>query len=151
MRQSTKNRLTLGVVLVMALGSMVALPVMAELPPGGSFIDDDGNGHEPNIEAIAAAGITTGCNPPFGDRYCPSNPVSARRNGRLPLASNRGADNLPAYRGTFPDVPAGQWYTGYVEKLTELGISTGYTRRNLPTRRSGDPGRDGHLHHASDR
>ena len=43
------------------------------------------------------------------------------------LRATGGADNLPAYRGTFPDVPAGQWYTGYVEKLAELGISTGYT------------------------
>ena len=127
MRQSTKNRLTLGVVLVMALASMVILPVMAELPPGGSFIDDDGNGHEPNIEAIAAAGITTGCNPPIGDQYCPGNPVSRAEMAAFLLRATGGADNLPAYRGTFPDVPAGQWYTGYAEKLAELGISTGYT------------------------
>ena len=41
------------------------------LPPGGTFIDDDDNVHEAYIEAIAAEGITTGCNPPLRDRYCP--------------------------------------------------------------------------------
>ncbi len=29
------------------------------------------------------------------------------------------------FTGAFPDVPAGQWYTGYVERLKELGITTG--------------------------
>jgi glucose/arabinose dehydrogenase len=42
----------------------------------GSFIDDDGNIHEANIEAIAAEGITKGCNPPINDRYCPGQPTS---------------------------------------------------------------------------
>ncbi len=44
----------------------------AELPPGGTFSDDDGNVHEAAIEAIAAEGITRGCNPPVNDRYCPA-------------------------------------------------------------------------------
>lgn len=47
-----------------------------ELPPGGTFVDDDGNVHEGNIEAIAADGITRGCNPPQNDRYCPRDPVT---------------------------------------------------------------------------
>ena len=37
----------------------------------GVFRDDDGNIHEDNIEKIAAAGVTKGCNPPFNDSYCP--------------------------------------------------------------------------------
>ncbi len=43
----------------------------AELPPGGTFVDDNESVHEGAIEAIAAAGITVGCNPPRDDRYCP--------------------------------------------------------------------------------
>lgn len=43
---------------------------------GPTFIDDDGSVHEANIEAIAAAGITVGCNPPKGDRFCPDDPVT---------------------------------------------------------------------------
>jgi hypothetical protein len=44
--------------------------------PGGSFIDDDGNVHEGNIEAIASAGITRGCNPPVNNKYCPDSNVT---------------------------------------------------------------------------
>ncbi|MGH8926818.1 MAG: hypothetical protein ACRDWH_00585, partial [Acidimicrobiia bacterium] len=40
------------------------------------FLDDNGNFHEPNIEAIAGRGITRGCNPPLVDRFCPANDVS---------------------------------------------------------------------------
>ena len=54
---------------------LVAL-ALAVLPPGGSFVDDDGNIHEGAIEAIAAAGITRGCNPPANDRYCPDQSVN---------------------------------------------------------------------------
>ncbi len=46
------------------------------MPPGGSFTDDDGNVHEGYIEAIAAEGITSGCNPPVNDRYCPDRSVT---------------------------------------------------------------------------
>lgn len=56
---------------------LLALSVMlAVLPPGGSFVDDDGSTHEGGIEAIAAAGLTVGCNPPANDRYCPDAPVT---------------------------------------------------------------------------
>lgn len=54
----------------------VALPAASQLPPGGSFTDDDGSVHEADIEAIAAVGITRGCNPPINDRFCPDDPVS---------------------------------------------------------------------------
>ncbi len=45
-----------------------------DLPPGrpGRFVDDDGSIFELEIEALAAAGITFGCNPPANDRFCPS-------------------------------------------------------------------------------
>ena len=49
---------------------------LAVLPPGGSFVDDDGNVHEGGIEAIAAEGITRGCNPPANDRFCPDRTVT---------------------------------------------------------------------------
>jgi len=42
----------------------------------GTFTDDDGNVHESNIEAIAAKGITLGCNPPDNSRYCPDDSVT---------------------------------------------------------------------------
>ena len=42
----------------------------------GAFRDDEGNIHEGNIDAIAARGITKGCNPPKNDRYCPRDTVT---------------------------------------------------------------------------
>ncbi|MDH5615141.1 MAG: PQQ-dependent sugar dehydrogenase [Acidimicrobiia bacterium] len=123
---STNQRSTYPGILAVALALAVAVPAAAELTPGGSFIDDDGNFHEPNIEAIAAAGITVGCKPPIGDQYCPGDPVSRAEMAAFLLRATGQADNLPAHRGTFPDVPAGQWYTGYVERLAELGFTLGY-------------------------
>jgi len=35
------------------------------------FTDDDGSVFESDIEKLAAAGITKGCNPPTNDRFCP--------------------------------------------------------------------------------
>ncbi|MGH8958827.1 MAG: S-layer homology domain-containing protein, partial [Acidimicrobiia bacterium] len=108
-------------VLALALSGLPAAQAQTTLPPGGTFLDDDGNPHEGAIEAIAAADITTGCS---ADLFCPSAPVTraemaaflVRALGQSPLAAS----------GTFSDVPAGQWYTGFVERIAQLGISTGY-------------------------
>jgi hypothetical protein len=40
------------------------------------FSDDDGHVFEADIERLAAAGITKGCNPPTNDRFCPDGKVS---------------------------------------------------------------------------
>jgi len=46
-------------------------------PPGatgdGLFWDDDDSLFESDIEKLAGAGITTGCNPPTNNRFCPNN------------------------------------------------------------------------------
>ena len=47
---------------------------------GSRFVDDDGSVFEREIELLAAAGITKGCNPPTNDRFCPHAPV---RRGEL--------------------------------------------------------------------
>jgi hypothetical protein len=63
---------------VLTLMVLVLIPAVVDaqtLPPGGTFLDDDGNFHEPAIETIAAAGITAGCNP-AGDLYCPRGSVT---------------------------------------------------------------------------
>ena len=54
----------------------IALAALLALVPGGTFTDDSGSVHEANIEAIAAAEITRGCNPPANDHYCPELPVT---------------------------------------------------------------------------
>ncbi|HSJ34287.1 MAG TPA: S-layer homology domain-containing protein [Acidimicrobiia bacterium] len=42
----------------------------------GRFADDDGSLFEADIETLAAAGITAGCNPPDNTRFCPDAPVT---------------------------------------------------------------------------
>lgn len=88
------------------------------------FVDDNGNIHEQSIKAIAALGITRGCNPPLVDHFCPATNVTRAEMAALLIAALR---ETPAttYGGYFPDVPAGSWFTPYVEKLRDLGITTG--------------------------
>jgi len=69
-----RTRIIVGVMLGTLLVGAAAWA--GTLPPGGTFVDDDGNVHEGNVEAIAAAGITYGCNPPVNDRYCPESGVT---------------------------------------------------------------------------
>ncbi|MEA2002907.1 MAG: S-layer homology domain-containing protein, partial [Actinomycetota bacterium] len=40
------------------------------------FVDDDGSIFEADIERLATAGITKGCNPPINDKYCPDDQVT---------------------------------------------------------------------------
>ena len=42
----------------------------------GTFTDDNQSVHQNNIEALAAAGITKGCNPPSNSRFCPNDNVT---------------------------------------------------------------------------
>ncbi len=51
-----------------------ALHLTARLP--NPFIDDDGSVFEADIERLAAAGITAGCNPPTNNRFCPNGKVT---------------------------------------------------------------------------
>ena len=55
---------------------LTATMAWAALPPGGTFIDDNDSIFEGAIEAIAAEGITLGCNPPANTRYCPDDLVT---------------------------------------------------------------------------
>ncbi len=40
------------------------------------FVDDNDSIFETDIERLATAGITKGCNPPINDRYCPNDQVT---------------------------------------------------------------------------
>ena len=68
-----RKTITLMAALLALLLTAIPLAAQEELPPGGTFADDDGNPHEANIEALVAAGITEGCAP---ERYCPTDPVT---------------------------------------------------------------------------
>lgn len=101
-----------------------SLPAGAQLAPGGTFTDDNGSFHEPNIEAIAAAQITAGCDS-TGSLFCPNQAVTRAEMATFLIRAL--GDTSPApYQGHFIDVPDGQWFTRNVERLFELDITTGY-------------------------
>jgi hypothetical protein len=43
---------------------------------GDLFTDDDGSVFEADIDRLATAGVTRGCNPPVNDNYCPDDNVT---------------------------------------------------------------------------
>ncbi|MCP3995475.1 MAG: M23 family metallopeptidase [bacterium] len=71
----------------------IKLEAPLDTPYQGSFRDDDFSVHQGNIDKIAAAEITKGCNPPENDLYCPERKITRgemtaflRRNLELPDA-----------------------------------------------------------------
>ena len=101
------------------IGSVFAFA--GELSPGGSFVDDDGNIHEGNIEAIAAEGITKGCNPPDNDRYCPDSSVTR---GQMAAFLVRALD-LPATSLHFFTDVGDSVFEADIDKLAAAGITKG--------------------------
>ncbi len=92
-----------------------------ELPPGGTFTDDNGNIHEGNIEAIAADSITQGCNPPMNDRYCPEDRVTR---GQMAAFLVRALDVPPTNLDSFGD-DDGSVFEGDINRLAAAGITKG--------------------------
>ena len=77
------RRVAVVVALVALVVPFFASVSSAALPPGGTFIDDDGDVHEGSIEAIYAAGLTGGCDS-RGIRYCPNDRGHQGPDGGLP-------------------------------------------------------------------
>ena len=121
-RENRGGRLPILVAVVAALVvTLMPLPSGAALPPGGTFTDDDGNFHEGAIEAIAAAGITKGCNPPFVDRYCPAGDVDR---GAMAAFLRRALD-LPDSGTDFFTDDNGSPFEADINAIAEAGITTG--------------------------
>jgi hypothetical protein len=104
-----------------AVSLVLALTPAAATDPGGTFIDDDGHVLEGGIEAIAEQGITTGCNPPFNDRFCPDR-VMTRAQMAAMLAR---ALNLPATATDFFIDDEGHVLEGAINRLAAAGITFG--------------------------
>ncbi len=94
---------------------------LADISIGGSFVDDNGNVHEGYIEAISAAGITKGCNPPRNDRYCPD--VSVTR-GEMAAFLTR-AFTLPTATTDYFGDDAGSIFEANINSLAAAGITRG--------------------------
>jgi hypothetical protein len=119
------RRLALGTAAIAAL--IVALPATAsaadaaELPAGGSFVDDNNSVHEGSIEALAAAGITVGCNPPANDRFCPSQAVTRAEMATFIV---RGLDIGEASVEPFSDI-GGSVHEPAINAIAAVGITLG--------------------------
>lgn len=108
---------------------VIALSLVAALTSGrpanaigvsGAFVDDDGSVHEPDINAIAAVGITAGCGPAL---YCPNLSVT-----RAEMATflTRGLELTPVDSGPFGDI-SGNIHAGNINAIAAAGITTGCT------------------------
>jgi hypothetical protein len=81
------------------------------------------NVHRRNINALAAAGITAGCNPPRNDRFCPGDPVTREQMASFMV---RALDDLsPSDRNRFTDVSASNTHRRNINALGATNIARG--------------------------
>ena len=85
-----------------------------------AFADDDGSVHEASINAVAAAGITAGCDPVEPALYCPNDPVNRAQMATL-LAR---ALELPPGPDRFTD-DDGSVHEASIAALAAAGITNG--------------------------
>jgi hypothetical protein len=105
------------VIATFALSSGIAL---AELPPGGTFLDDDTSQHQGSIEAIAELGITRGCNPPINNLFCPRDPVTRAQMAAFLV---RALELPAATESPFTDVDG--VFVDDINRLAASGITRG--------------------------
>jgi hypothetical protein len=103
-------------------GQMATLLAKALALPAGPdrFTDDDASPHQPGINAVAAAGISAGCNAARPDRFCPNEPISRGQLAAL-LAK---AFALPAGPDAFGD-DAGSPFEAAINAVAAAGIASG--------------------------
>lgn len=89
---------------------------------GDLFVDDDGTTFELDIDKLAAAGVTKGCNPPVNDHFCPNDAVTREQMAAflvraLDLTDDGGGNNfVDDDNSVFQDD---------IAKLAAAGITTG--------------------------
>ncbi|HEX7097979.1 MAG TPA: CHRD domain-containing protein [Acidimicrobiia bacterium] len=94
---------------------------LARAEAGSVFTDDDGSVHEADIEVIAAAGITRGCNPPANDQYCPTD-VFTR--GQAAAFFNRALNLRASSEDAFTD-DDGTTFEGDIDAIAAVGLTVG--------------------------
>ncbi len=86
------------------------------------FVDDDGSVFEGDIERLAAAGITRGCNPPANDRFCPHRTLTRGEMAALVVRALQLTDGARSDRFVDDD---GSVFEGDIERLAAAGITLG--------------------------
>ncbi len=116
--ESIRGRVWLaGLVTALLLG--LVGPVVADV-----FTDDDGGFYEPAIEALAERGILEGTE--CGDGlFCPDDDTKRWVMAVWMVRALEDAEHDEVGSSRFSDVDAGEWWTPYVERLAELGVTKG--------------------------
>ena len=106
-------------------GEMAALIDRAlDLPPTSIdyFTDDDNSIFEGNINRLAAAGITNGCNPPDNTRFCPDDLITR---GQIAAFFVRALSLPPAIEpNKFTDDDTSM-FEAAIDSLAEAGVTKG--------------------------
>lgn len=112
---------TSALAVLLALLTVAAVLVPADPAEAGRFRDTRDTVFEDDIERIAAAGITRGCNPPAFTEFCPDDPVSR---GQLAAMLSRALE-LPAARSAGFRDTRGSTFEGDIDRLAAAGITRG--------------------------
>jgi serine protease len=104
--------------------SPTATPTPTPSPPPFLDVAEDHWAYA-SIAAIYNANITTGCSidPPL---YCPSDFVTRAEMAAFLIRALGETPIDPPSGAVFTDVPASHWAAGYVERLVQFGITSGF-------------------------
>lgn len=86
------------------------------------FKDDANSTFQRDINSLAEAGITRGCNPPANDRFCPDDPVTR---GEMAAFLVRAFGLSQANHPGFDDVSGSDTFARDITKLATAGITKG--------------------------
>ena len=111
---STVTRGQMAAFLVRALDLTDSLP--------DPFSDDDDSIFESDIEKLAAAGITRGCNPPLNDRFCPDKKVTR---GQMAAFLVRAIGYVDDGGGDLFDDDDDSVFEGDIDRLGTAGVTRG--------------------------
>ena len=104
------------------MAAFLARALSLEAPGGPDrFVDDDDSIFEGDIEAVAEAGITVGCNAPINDEFCPADPISrGQMAALLSRALNLGATPIDFFTDDQDSV-----FEADINRLAAAGITFG--------------------------
>ncbi len=89
---------------------------------GDLFTDDDGTVFEGNIDKLATAGITKGCNPPANTMFCPNDPVTR---GQMAAFMVRAFNYIDDGGGNLFTDDDGSVFEANIDKLATAGVTRG--------------------------
>ena len=121
----------LPVVWLLVLAVVVSIkdvaPVSAQ--EGNTFDDIGAAGvHAPSVAALADAGVLEGTECAVG-RFCPNEPIERWMMAVWLVRAVDGQEPSPASTSRFADVDTRRWWAPHVERLAELGITSGCAGR----------------------